>query len=345
MQEQSKVAIVILNWNGKKDTLHCLASLQKLTYKNVEIIVVDNGSRDDSVVAIQANFPHITLIQSKQNLGFAGGNNLGIEYALKTRAEFLFLLNNDTEVDPNIVTAYFACMEKHPQAGILGAKTYLFDQRTQFDHFGGFWNQKKAVFDLVANRAIEDGVSWEKELPLDYACGCSLFIRKAVFEQVGLLEEKFFLIWEEADFCFRARKAGFMTFFCPQAKLWHRVSASFVGGKPHSTYFWWRNRLLWIERNCSLKEKLSLYFRVLLREIGHLAKLRAIKSVEWSVLRMLHKTDQKPEKRERLIMYRAALAGIRDYCLRRFGNGPAWIYQNGNKKSSGPNPKTVNTLP
>src|SRR5579872_3284426 len=171
------IFIILLNWNGKKDTLACLESLQKVRYSSFQTIVVDNGSTDDSVHAIRTRYPEISLIETGENLGFAGGNNCGIQYALEKGADFIFLLNNDTEVDPDILTSFVSACDNNPQIGILGAKLYLFDQRNQFDHFGGYWNRKKGHFDLLGNRVIDDGVSWEKMLPIDYACGCALFIK------------------------------------------------------------------------------------------------------------------------------------------------------------------------
>ncbi len=324
---QPKVFIIILNWNGKKDTLECLTSLKKVEYTNYEIMVVDNGSSDDSVLEIQKQFPHIRLIETKENLGFAEGNNVGIREALSLGAEYFFLLNNDTVVDPQILTAFVLKMEKNPAVGILGAKAYLYDEPNKLDHFGGMWNPKKGIFDLVALRQIDELDKWETPLEIDYACGCALFIRKEVFKTIGLLEPLFFLIWEEADFCFRARKRGFLVKTCPSAKLWHKVSASFVGGKPHSTYFWWRNRLLWIERNCSFKSTLSLYLRVLLPDILNLYKLKCIKTFQLFILRIIKPKEDLKKRKERVLRYKAALHGVKDYAFRKFGNGPSWIYK------------------
>jgi GT2 family glycosyltransferase len=313
----SKIAIVVLNWNGKRDTLACLHSLQKIDYPFFEVIVVDNGSSDDSLIAIRSEFPKALFIESKTNLGFAGGNNLGVQLALDRGARYVLLLNNDTVVAPDILKAF---VDAASEGDILGAKLYLYHAPDTFDHFGGFWNREKGVFELVANRLKEDNKSWETAQVLDYVCGCALFIKREVFETIGLFEEKFFLIWEESDFCFRAKRAGFTSLFCAQAKLWHKVSASFVGGKPHSTYFWWRNRLLWIERNCSKQEKRYLFFRVILPEVLHVLKLRLIKTP-------LYFFSRQEEKQRRLLKYRAILCGVKDYFLRRFGNGPSWIYK------------------
>lgn len=321
------IFIIILNWNGKKDTLACLESLQKVIHPSFHTIVVDNGSTDGSVSAIREVFPDVSLIETGDNLGFAGGNNWGIEHALKKGADYLLLLNNDTVVDPAILEAFLSGFQKHPQAGILGAKLYLFDQQNQFDHFGGYWNGKKGSFDLLGFRAFDDGKTWEEMIPIDYACGCALFIKREVFEKIGLLEPQFFLIWEEADFCFRAKRAGYLSYTCPQAKVWHKVSASFVGGKIHTTYFWWRNRLLWIKRNCKGSERLSLSCKVLLPEILHLYKLKVLKTTQLYLLKIFFPKRDIKEKEKRLLQYKAALRGVRDYCRGRFGNGPSWIFK------------------
>lgn len=323
-----KITIIILNWNGKKDTLECLASVRNIHYPHFKTLVVDNGSTDNSVEAIKEQFPEVTVIATGENLGFAGGNNVGIRAALQDGADSILLLNNDTIVDPEILSAFSHSLQKHAHLGILGAKIYLYDERNKLDHLGGNWNSQKGCFDLIGNRAIDDGQSWEEMQEMDYACGCALFVKREVFEAIGLLEPKFFLIWEESDFCLRARRKGFLTMSCPSAKVWHKVSVSFVGGKPHSTYFWWRNRLLWMERNCSLSERISLYCRILIPDILHLWKLRILKSLQLQVLLLIRPHANHTMRREKIRKYRAALHGVRDYLLRRFGGGPSWLYLN-----------------
>lgn len=324
---EPKIFLILLNWNGKKDTLACLESLTKMDYPHLHIVIVDNGSKDDSVSAIRQQYPDYFLIETGENLGFAEGNNVGIRYALNQGAEYILLLNNDTVADPLMVRAFLASMQSDPKIGILGAKTYLFDERSTFDHFGGNWNAKTGQFDLVGLRQKDDGKSWEAMHTIDYACGCALFVKREVFEQIGLLESRFFLVWEDADFCFRARNAGFSIMTCPQAKMWHKVSASFVGGKTHTSYFWWRNRLLWIERNCTPSEKLSLYFRIIIPETIHIYKLKLLKTFQLFLLSTFQSHRDHTQRRQKLSQYNAILQGIRDYLLRRFGNAPVWIYQ------------------
>jgi GT2 family glycosyltransferase len=306
-----KIFIVLLNWNGKNDTLDCLKSLEQVETEH-QIIVVDNGSSDDSVTSIQEAYPTITLIETGENLGYAEGNNVGIRYALEKDADYIFILNNDTKVESDILTAFL----KNPDAPIQGAKTHLMSDPSLLDHLGGNWNPHKGEFDLVGAR--EKAEKWTASLTLDYVCGVALFVKAEVFKKIGLFEKRFFLFWEESDWCLRAKRAGYPASFCPQAKLYHKVSASFTGGKPHTTYFWWRNRLLWIERNCSPQEKRSLFFRILLPDIMHLVKLYVLKSLF---------SKKTPERIKKIRCYRAALVGVKDYLTRRFGNGPSWIFQ------------------
>lgn len=326
-----KIAIILLNWNGKRDTLACLDSLKNLTYLNFETILVDNGSTDGSVLAIREHYPHLQIIETGSNLGFAEGNNVGISKALEQGAEFFFLLNNDTVVASNILEEFVETFRTHPEAGIVGARIFLFDQRDTLDHLGGTWNPKTGEFTFVGNRQKGKDFSGLTPEKIDYVCGAGLMVRRSVLEKVGFLEKRFFLIWEEADFCFRARRAGFQVLTCPGAHLWHKVSASFVGGKPHSTYFWWRGRLLWIERNCAFGEKLSIYLRVLIPDILHMLKIRLIKKTQLCLIKLLKPESDWKEKELKLIKNRAALCGVRDYFFRRFGKGPAWISYRQNK--------------
>jgi len=301
-----KVFILLLNWNGKSDTLACLQSLEQLTYSNHEIVVIDNGSVDDSVVQIQQAFPNITLLKTGENLGFAGGNNVGITYALGQNADAILLLNNDTEVAPDLLNGYVEMLSTNPNA-VLGGRVYQFDNRDQFDHLGGFWNPKKANFDLLAGSQIDDGKSWEQPISVDFVCGCALFASAETFRSVGLLEEKFFLIWEEADWCARAKRLNHPILYCPKARLWHKISASFTGGKPHIQYYWWRNRLLWISRNCVNFNRFAL-----IKEASHILKLYLLKRVQL----LFSHSELRAQK---VLCYRAALKGIGHHIIGRYG--------------------------
>ncbi|HET6516311.1 MAG TPA: glycosyltransferase family 2 protein, partial [Thermodesulfovibrionales bacterium] len=126
MTEDPKIAIIVINWNGRDDTLECLASVRQVDYPHFEVIVVDNGSSDNSVEAIRNAFPEVTVIETRENLGFAGGNNVGMRHALKNRSEYIFLLNNDTVVDSQILKSFIRSSRLLPRDAILSAKIYYY---------------------------------------------------------------------------------------------------------------------------------------------------------------------------------------------------------------------------
>ncbi len=314
-----KVTLVILNWNGKNDTLACLESLNS----HREIIVVDNGSKDNSVEEIRKQFPSVRVIETGINLGYAGGNNVGIEAALKEGADAVLLLNNDTIADPGMVDAFIQSAEATPSIGIWGGYPLRFSNPEHLDHLGGIWKSEKGDFELIG---LNEKKGFQTGIPLDYVCGCSIFVRREVFEKIGLLETKFFLFWEEADFSMRAKKAGFGIGVCYGALLLHKVSASFIGGSPHKKYFWWRSRLLWIDRNCSPQEKQRLFRNLINPELWHYKKLLWIKGAEMRLLKLLRKKDVR-EKEEKLRQYRAVVQGLRDFSMGKFDSGPTWLFK------------------
>lgn len=307
----NKVLIIVLNWNGKHDTLECLASLSAL---NASVLVVDNGSTDNSVAAIRERFPEISILETGKNLGYAGGNNAGISWALKKSFEWILIFNNDAAAAPDLIDRFLEAAEKEPSAKILGAKIYSTkDQR--IEHLGGFWDSASGEFFFPAVGEFDNGCH-EKMEKVDMVCGCAFFMHRSVPETIGLFEEQFFLLWEESDFCARAKRAGFSIWTAPKAKVFHKGSASFTGGKPHLQYFWWRNRLLWIQRNCSKKEKRQLYFRLLMPEMFRCGKLALLKT-----LQLLFTSDRSRKQKAR--RYRAGCRGIFHYFLGRFGDCPA----------------------
>ncbi len=262
-------------------------------------------------------------METGKNLGYAGGNNVGIEYALKHGADLVLLLNNDTVVDRHFIKALLNSSQDHPNVGIFGAYPIRMTDPEKIDHLGGRWNSTTATFDLIGLGALR---GFKTDQSLDYVCGCSILIRSQVFKKIGLLEPTFFLFWEEADFCVRAKKAGFGIEICYEAQLLHKVSASFVGGTPHKTYFWWRGRCLWMERNCSKEEKERLYQTVLLPELRHIFKLRLIKTVQFFLNKLVQRKNLS-QKKGKLLQYKAALEGYRDFRKASFGSGPSWLFK------------------
>lgn len=324
------ICIIILNFNGKKDTIECIESLKKLNHSSFEILVVDNGSVDNSLSDIKKIYPDILYLDNKKNLGFAEGNNKGIEFALK-KFDAILILNNDTIVDQSLLFHFETFSKKHPKS-ILGAKVYQYYQRDTLDHLGGLWNNQTAQFDLIGANFKEHHQSFEKPLDLDYVCGCALFARTEVFHDIGFFDPRFFLFWEESDFCFRAKQKGYDILFCPKAKLWHKVSASFTGGKPHTTYFWWRNRLLWMEKNLKKRTFLFCILKTITPEIFKLLRHRFLKKIQLLFTNQKKHPDIFKKRSGFLITNRAALCGIKDYIFRNFYEGPSWIFQKISRK-------------
>lgn len=328
MQKDFKITIVILNYNGLSDTLSCLESVFNIDYPNFEVIVVDNKSKI-CPLEIKKRFPKTILILNQENAGFAEGCNVGIRRALENKADFVLLLNNDTVVERGILKGFLEASLKKPKGGIFGGKILRYSSFATIDHLGGMWSAKKAeFFSLGAN---DDSNKWKEMQVVDYVCGCLFFIKKEVIEKIGFLEKKFFLLWEETDYCYRAKKAGFEVWTVPEAVIKHKISASFSGGKIHSDYFFWRNRLLWIERNQSTKEKLSL-LKVIIPQTFNLCKITAIKSLELFFIKYFKPQKISEKKVLNLLRKKASLRGVLDYFLRKFGPGPSWITNPQNHK-------------
>jgi len=315
-----KVGIIVLNWNGKEDTSHCIESIEKIQYSNLEIVIVDNGSSDDSCATFKKKFPACTLLETGKNLGYTGGNNVGIEYGLKQGFDYFLILNNDTIVDENIVEGFLEVFNSHPNAGVVGAKVYLMDDPERFDHLGGNWNSKTNRFDMVAHHILDDHKSFESPRELDYVVGAAIMIDRTVIEKIGPLDARFFLYVDETDFCYRAKNAGFSVISAPNAKIWHKVSASFFGGKPHSNYFATRNRLLWIENNLPRFQSYKKRAYLLGFGIPFYVKKIILKSLHVFLARIFSNKIQE-EKIQEIKIYDARLRGAIDYLTRSFGPG------------------------
>ena len=320
-----RVDVIVLNWNGGQDTLDCLASLAKVDYDNMRVVVVDNGSTDSSVQAVRARHPEVAIVQNAENLGFAEGNNRGIAQSLRSNAQYALLLNNDTEVGPRILQALVKAAEAMPGAGIFGPKIYFHAEPDTIWYAGGYWDKGSLTFNERGAGLKDEGQFAQLE-ETEWVIGCAMFIRADVFRRIGLLEPSFFLNNEEIDFCSRARRAGIRCAYVPDAVVWHKVSRSFGGDRsPMKEYFSARNRLLWAARNASLKLRLRIHAKTLrvLAERFTAPIGRAVATnpgsprAWWWIAR---ETFRDPRNR-------AYLLGIRDFFFRRFGNCPDIVRQ------------------
>jgi GT2 family glycosyltransferase len=241
-----KVAIIVLNWNGLKDTLACLASLTQLDYPNHVLIVVDNGSTDNSVPTLQAAYPQVVLITTGENLGYVGGNNRGLEYARQVGADYALLLNNDTEVSPDFLQLLVEAAEQDSQIGVVGPTIYYFDQPETIWSAGGAINWQQGNTYMIGLNQVDRGQFGQLPRPVCFVTGCALLIKMAVVEQVGCLDPRFFAYYEETEWCVRVSRAGFKILHVPSAKIWHKICLVAREASPQVHYYMTRNRLLFL---------------------------------------------------------------------------------------------------
>lgn len=240
--QRPSVAIIIVNWNRKEDTLACLESLSRITYPNARVIVVDNGSSDGSAQAVRGLFGRAMVIALPQNLRFAGGNNIGLREVLARGDDYALLLNNDTLVEPDFLDHLITAAESDPKIGLAGPKILYCDRPGVIWFAGGVL---KASWGYVRHYGLRrpDNGRFDQPKKVSFLTGCCLLIRREVLETVGLLDEGYYLYSEDADYCLRARRAGFELYYEPQARIFHKVSASTGGAY---------NLRKWVQRYRSL---------------------------------------------------------------------------------------------
>lgn len=243
---QPLVSIISINYDHPEVTCQMLDSLRKITYPNIEVIVVDNASPNDDPSIIPARYPEVKFIQLEKNLGFAGGNNVGIRQA---RGKYILLLNNDTEVTPDFLEPLVAKFENNPDIGVVSPKikfhhtpdTLQFTVITPINKFTG--RSKGLGF------GVKDVGQWEFDAETAYAHGAAMMVPRHVIEKVGLMAEIYFLYYEELDWCYRIRQAGYKIYYVHNSLVYHKESIS--TGKMSPTKIYWMNRarLLYIRRN------------------------------------------------------------------------------------------------
>jgi len=248
MKAWPSVAVIILNWNRKGDTLACLESLSRVDYSGIEMILVDNGSSDGSAGAVRAAFPAVAVLETGENLGFAEGNNVGLRYALSGGADYVLLLNNDTEVAPDLVAVMVDAVEHAPRAGVAGPTIYYHDLPSTIWSAGGIIDWRRGDSRLIGVGEVDEG-QYAVVRDVDFVTGCALLAQRRVFEQVGLLDPRFFMYYEETEWCARATRAGYRILHIPQAHVWHKISPMQQAESPRVHYYMTRNRLLFLRNS------------------------------------------------------------------------------------------------
>ncbi|MDP2649860.1 MAG: glycosyltransferase family 2 protein [bacterium] len=265
------VVISLLNFNGKKNTLDCLDSLQNIKRDNfkLSVVVVDNASTDGSLEEIQNT--KVKIIGNKENLGFAGGHNTAIKYALENGADYILILNNDTYVDKDFLVELLKVAEKDDDIGILTPKIY-FAPGFEFHkdkykkeelgrviwYAGGVMDWKNIIGHHRGVDEVDKGKFDEIE-ETELATGCCMLIKKEVFEKVGLFDDKYFLYYEDADLTMRTKRKNFKIMYVPKSIIWHKNAGSAGGsGSELQDYYITRNRLIFGMRYAPARAKFAL---------------------------------------------------------------------------------------
>jgi GT2 family glycosyltransferase len=244
MFEQSLVSVITVNFKQTEVTLRMLQQLRKSSWKQLEVILVDNAAESDDTGLFEAAYPGIRVIRSIENRGFAGGNNLGLAVA---KGDYLFLLNNDAFVEEDTIATLVGSLQSQATLGAVSPKIKYFGTNTI--QYAGF-----SPISRITGRSIafgkwqEDNGQCNRSGQIAYTHGAAMMLTRAAFEQVGDMDESYFLYYEELDWCERIRKAGFDLFYEPKATVYHAASASTGVGSPFQLYYLTRNRILFQHR-------------------------------------------------------------------------------------------------
>lgn len=281
------VSIITVNFNHSDVTEALLDSIARTnTYSAIEVIVVDNGSSIDPVPGWRTRYPDVIFIRSEKNLGFAGGNNLGIKAA---KGDYLFFVNNDTEFTEGLVATLVSTLDEHAEVGMVSPKIHYFNepgilQYAGFSHMNYYTARTSCIGQFEKDNGQYDGLTGET----GFVHGAAMMVRRESMNKCGTMPEHYFLYYEEMDWCEHIRKAGYTVWVNTQALIYHKESATVGSNSPLKEYFMNRNRILFIRRNCPLKVRMIFWpyfiFIVGLRNI-----LGYIKNGQWSFIKLFVK--------------------------------------------------------
>jgi len=252
-----KISILLLNWNNWKDTKQCLESLRHITYPNFDIILVDNGSSDDSLSNMQIfkdknTELKISILKNKQNLGFGGGNNIGINFALNNNSDYVLLLNNDTSVASDFLESMIAVTEDNPKVGLVSPSIFFYDKRDLL-WFGGPTYFRWSKMDKAAGVKLFKKPLGKNPKPtrLEFASGACMLIKRDVLKKIDGFYPPYFLYFEDIDLSFAIKKTGYNLVWVPNSSIWHKVSATTLPalGSNLLNYYNHRNILLLAKRH------------------------------------------------------------------------------------------------
>jgi GT2 family glycosyltransferase len=250
MNTQPKISVIIINFNNPFDTQECIHSLMKNEFNSYELILVDNGSTDNSRERLKdliSKYSNLTFITNKNNLGFAGGNNDAVKSA---RGDYILLLNNDTIVKDDFLAGLMKQASENPDATIFCPKIFFYDRPDTIWFAGGYIDWKNEGAHIGYEK--KDNHAYDTAVICAYVTGCAMLIKKEVINKIGLFDESFFAYQEDVDFCVRARKAGYKCMYIPYPHVWHKAGlTSKKQGRtsPFMRYLGTRNKLTVVRKN------------------------------------------------------------------------------------------------
>ncbi|MGB3008462.1 MAG: glycosyltransferase family 2 protein [Chitinophagaceae bacterium] len=241
------VSVITLTWNTTEITCDFLRSINEhCPYKNMEVIVVDNGSKEDPNDAFKAIYPDVRVIMNGKNLGFTGGNNVGIKAA---NGDFLFIVNNDTEFTPGLIEGLLDIFEQYPAAGIVSPKFQYFFHKGTIEYAGYNTVNIFTGRNGMIGCQEKDMGQYDNIKITNYAHGGGMMVPRKVIEDVGPLPEQFFIYYEEFDWCDQIKRKGYKVYYQPKSLIYHKESMTTGKSSPFKTFYHTRNRILYMRRN------------------------------------------------------------------------------------------------
>jgi GT2 family glycosyltransferase len=297
-----KVSIIVLNYMQWHDTIACVCSLQRCTYQNYEIVLIDNGSPNDSENQLRKQFPDLTFFQTGNNLGYTGGINYGIKKVLQGNPEFVLVINPDTTVEPSFLDHLVAGMVGNPNAAIVGGTIFHSNDKNKIWYAGGKllpWRGLAHHFTSLVEGAV---TPQEKFIRVTFVTGCLMLIRVSALNNIGLLDDRFFMYYDDIEYCSRAQRLGYILLYVPEAKILHNIVC--VDKAVYKLYYSMRNRYLLIRTAFSGMQRWTamIYFSISI----------IVKMINWRFVNVKY--------------YQALRMGIEDYFAGRFGRGRGLEY-------------------
>jgi len=291
------VTSIIINSGHQTDILECLASLFRGSYPNNKVIVLDYHLANESLNAIREIYPDVQVVELEKNLGYAGNNNVGIDIALEQGAEWIFILNDDVVLDPGCLTELMAIGENDPEIGVVGPLVYHHDEPNVIQSAGGllgnYWQSQH-----LGKNELDHGQYIDPH-HVEWISGCAIMVRGKAIELAGMLDQNYFMYWEETEWCIRIRRVGWKVMHVPQAKIWHKGVRRNYQPTPSFTYYGTRNHLLTLS-----KHKAPLHAKI----FTWMQLVRTM--VSWSIKpKWLHKREHRDA------MWKALV----DFLLHRWG--------------------------